>query len=58
MGEASKGAPPQWLSTHPAGPSRIRDIQANLPKVESLYARAEKPAQRFEVAPPLAKRAG
>lgn len=58
MGEASKGAPPQWLSTHPAGPSRIRDIQANLPKVESLYARADKPAQRFEVAPPLAKRAG
>ncbi|MFN5048827.1 M48 family metallopeptidase [Roseateles sp.] len=58
MGEASKGAPPQWLSTHPAGPSRIRDIQANLPKVESLYARAEKPAQRFEVAQPLPKRAG
>ncbi|MDN3543118.1 MAG: M48 family metallopeptidase [Roseateles asaccharophilus] len=58
MGEASKGAPPQWLSTHPAGPSRIRDIQANLPKVEGLYARAEKPAQRFEVAPPLPKRAG
>ncbi|MFY8116157.1 MAG: M48 family metallopeptidase, partial [Roseateles sp.] len=57
MGEASKGAPPQWLSTHPAGPSRIRDIQANLPKVESLYARAEKPAQRFEVAQPLPKRA-
>ncbi|HEX2009397.1 MAG TPA: M48 family metallopeptidase [Roseateles sp.] len=55
MGEASKGAPPQWLSTHPAGPSRIRDIQANLPKVESLYARAEKPARRFEVAPPLKK---
>lgn len=58
MGEASKGAPPQWLSTHPAGPSRIRDIQANLPKVEGLYARADKPAQRFEVAPPLPKRAG
>lgn len=53
MGEASKGAPPQWLSTHPAGPSRIRDIQANLPKVEGLYARAEKPARRYEVAPPL-----
>jgi predicted Zn-dependent protease len=53
MGAASKGAPPQWLSTHPAGPTRIRDIEANLPKVEGLYARAEKPAQRFEVAPPL-----
>jgi len=53
MGAVSKGAPPQWLSTHPAGPTRIRDIEANLPKVEGLYARAEKPPRRFEVAPPL-----
>ena len=53
MGQASKGAPPQWLSTHPAGPTRIRDIQANLPKVEGLYARAEKPFRQFEVARPL-----
>ena len=53
MGAASKGAPPQWLSTHPAGPTRIRDLQANLPKVLPLYERAEKPTQRFEVAPPL-----
>lgn len=52
MGAASKGAPPQWLSTHPAGPTRIKDIQANLPKVEPLYARADKPKQRFEVAQP------
>ena len=55
MGEASKGAPPQWLSTHPAGPSRIKEIEANLPKVDALYARAEKPPKRFEVAPPLKK---
>ncbi|MCV2351536.1 M48 family metallopeptidase [Paucibacter sp. Y2R2-4] len=53
MGAASKGAPPQWLSTHPAGKTRIQDIQANLPKVEGLYARAEKPSQRFDPAPPL-----
>ncbi|MDN3918966.1 M48 family metallopeptidase [Roseateles violae] len=53
MGQAAKGAPPQWLSTHPAGPTRIRDIEANLPKVAGLYERADKPAQRFEVAPPL-----
>jgi len=52
MGAAAKGAPPQWLSTHPAGPTRIKDIQANLPKVEPLYARADKPKQRFEVAQP------
>jgi predicted Zn-dependent protease len=41
MGAASKGAPPQFLSTHPSGPTRIKDIQANLPKVEPLYERAK-----------------
>jgi predicted Zn-dependent protease len=40
MGAASKGAPPQWLSTHPSGKSRIADIQANLPKVMPLYERS------------------
>ena len=39
MAAASKGAPPQWLSTHPAGTTRIADIQANLPKVLPLYQR-------------------
>lgn len=48
----NKGAPPQWLSTHPANATRIRDIQANLPKVAGLYARASRPEQRFPVAPP------
>ena len=47
MMTASKGAPPQFLSTHPAGASRIRDIEAKLPKVAQLYARSDKPAQRF-----------
>ena len=40
MGAASKGAPPQWLSTHPSGSTRIAEIQANLPKVMPLYERA------------------
>jgi predicted Zn-dependent protease len=48
MGSANKGAPPQWLSTHPAGKTRIKDIEKNLAKVEPLFARAEKPAKRFE----------
>ncbi|MDD2925630.1 M48 family metallopeptidase [Rhodoferax sp.] len=39
MAAASKGAPPQWLSTHPSGTTRIADIQANLPKVMPLYTR-------------------
>ncbi|MGH6626640.1 MAG: M48 family metallopeptidase [Burkholderiaceae bacterium] len=42
MGAASKGAPPQWLSTHPAGKTRIDDIEKNLPKVLPLYERAKK----------------
>lgn len=53
MMSANKGAPPQWLSTHPASGTRIRDIQANLAKVEGLYARAPRPERRFPVAPPL-----
>ena len=40
MGKASQGAPPQWLSTHPAGSTRIADLEANLPKVMPLYERA------------------
>ncbi len=47
MGAASKGAPPAWLSTHPAGKERINEIGKNLPAVEPLYARADKPPQRF-----------
>jgi predicted Zn-dependent protease len=53
MMSANKGAPPRWLSTHPANSTRIEDIRANLPKVSGLYQRAAKPDQRFPVAPPL-----
>jgi predicted Zn-dependent protease len=48
MAAASQGAPPEFLSTHPAGPTRIKDIEANLAKVEGLYARAPRPERRFE----------
>ena len=51
MGAMSKGAPPEFLSTHPSGPTRIKDIEANLPKVEGLYQRAPRPARRFEPPP-------
>ncbi len=55
MAAASKGAPPEWLSTHPSGGSRIKDIEANLGKVMPLYERADKPAQRF--GPPASRAA-
>jgi predicted Zn-dependent protease len=40
MSSASKGAPPQWLSTHPAGTTRIATIKKHLPEVMGLYERA------------------
>ena len=40
MSAANKGAPPQWLSTHPSGNTRIKDIETNLPKVMPLYERS------------------
>jgi predicted Zn-dependent protease len=51
MMAVSQGAPPQFLSTHPAGATRIRDIQATLPKVQPLYQQAAKPTQRFSPPP-------
>ena len=41
MAEASGGnGNLAFLSTHPTGPQRIRDLQANEPKVQGLYERA------------------
>ena len=31
-----------FLSTHPTGPNRIRDLEANVPKVQGLYEQARK----------------
>ncbi|MCG3188644.1 MAG: Beta-barrel assembly-enhancing protease [Burkholderiaceae bacterium] len=53
MMAASKGAPPQFLSTHPSSETRIHDIEALLPRVEPIYAAAPKPTQRF--GPPASK---
>ena len=47
MMSASKGAPPQWLSTHPSGDSRIQDIEARLPRVQPMYRAAAKPGRNF-----------
>ena len=42
MAAASRGAPPQWLSTHPSGNTRISDIERNLSKVTPLYERVRR----------------
>ncbi|RJF97502.1 M48 family metallopeptidase [Noviherbaspirillum saxi] len=41
MGMISKNAPPQWFSTHPAGKSRIAEMQKHMPSVVPLYAKAK-----------------
>lgn len=56
MAAASKGAPPQFLSTHPSSNTRIQDIQNTLPQVMPLYARATKPKQRFDTNGNLVRR--
>ena len=40
MAKAQKGAPPQWLSTHPSSEDRIARIKAALPQVMPLYEKA------------------
>ena len=35
--DSSSGGPPEFLSTHPSGQSRIDDLRAQLPKVLPLY---------------------
>lgn len=40
MNAASKGAPPEFLSTHPSGESRIRALQQYMPNVLPLVRQA------------------
>ena len=55
MSAASKGAPPQFMSTHPSGPNRIKEIEAHLKEVLPLYQRAEKPKPMIvDAKPPVA----
>ena len=41
MAQASSGAPPEFLSTHPASTSRINTLQAVVPKVLPIYQQAK-----------------
>jgi predicted Zn-dependent protease len=42
MTSANRSAPPQFLSTHPTGPNRIKEIERHLPEVMPLYNRSKK----------------
>ena len=42
MAQVAGGNGLEFLSTHPSGPSRIRDLEANIPKVEALYEQARR----------------
>lgn len=41
MGMVSKNAPMEWLSTHPAGTSRIAEMRKHMPSVMPLYAKVK-----------------
>ena len=40
MSAAAQGAPPQWLSTHPASTTRIADMRKQMERVLPLFARS------------------
>jgi Zn-dependent protease with chaperone function len=42
MAANGSGGGPGFLSTHPAGPERIRQLEANVPKVQTLYQQARR----------------
>ena len=43
MSKAGGGGPPEFLSTHPSGESRIKDLEKTVPRVLPLYQSAAKP---------------
>ena len=42
MSKVGGGGPPEFLSTHPSGQSRIQDLEKNVPRVLPLYQAAPK----------------
>ena len=42
MAAANSRAPLEFLSTHPAGDNRIKDIEQHLPQVMPLYEKAKR----------------
>ena len=44
MAKASKGAPPEFLSTHPSNQTRIKQLTENLPNVNQYYSSKNRPS--------------
>jgi predicted Zn-dependent protease len=42
MAAANSRAPLEFLSTHPAGDNRIKEIERHLPEVMPLYVKAKR----------------
>jgi len=42
MAQSSQGAPPEFLSTHPANETRISDLQKWMPEAMAIYEKAQK----------------
>jgi predicted Zn-dependent protease len=57
MDKANKGLSIPWLSTHPSSESRIREIEAQSPRVLPLYEQAQKPEAASNTKSPQAKEA-
>ena len=53
MGAVSKGKQAEFLSTHPSGESRIKELEARQARVAPVYAQAQRPDQQF--GPPVLK---
>ena len=47
MASAGGGSAPGWLSTHPQSAERIREIEARLPRLAPVFAKAPRPDRRF-----------
>lgn len=45
MAKASKGSPPEFLSTHPNPSSRIDELQSNMKKMNKIYQKVENKPQ-------------
>ena len=52
MQESAGGAPPEFLSTHPAAATRIHALESNMPQAMALYQQAQSAGRRPRCSPP------